>query len=192
MALSGGGAKGLAHIGVLRVLDDIGLQVDIVTGTSMGNIVGALYAIGYTPDEIERISLDTDWRQVFSDNLPRRSLGMEQKRWADTYMGSLPFRDGRPELPSGILTGQNVSRLLAGLTGLFPFRSPLLGESRLLSIPAGTEMFHFPAWASSGLWIQPGIGGIHRLGYPIRASSDHSLLAASRGLSQLATPFIAS
>jgi NTE family protein len=116
VALSGGGAKGLAHIGVLRVLDDIGLQVDIVTGTSMGNIVGALYAIGYTPDEIERISLDTDWRHVFSDDVPRRSLGMEQKRWADTYIGSLPFRDGRPELPSGILTGQNVTRLLAGLT----------------------------------------------------------------------------
>ena len=116
VALSGGGAKGLAHIGVLRVLDDIGLQVDIVTGTSMGNIVGALYAIGYTPDEIERIALATDWRDVFSDNVPRRSLGMEQKTWADTYIGSLPFRRGRPELPSGILTGQNVSRLLAGLT----------------------------------------------------------------------------
>ncbi len=75
--------------------------------------------------------------------------------------------------------------------GLFPFRSPLLGESRLISIPAGTEMFHFPAWASRFLWIQKRIGGIHRLGFPIRTSSDHGLLAASRGLSQLATSFIA-
>ena len=75
---------------------------------------------------------------------------------------------------------------------LFPFRSPLLGESRLLSFPAGTEMFHFPAWASLSLCIQKRIGGIHRLGFPIRASSDHGLLAAPRGLSQLATPFIAS
>ena len=116
VALSGGGAKGLAHIGVLRVLEDVGLQVDIVTGTSMGNIVGALYAIGYTPDEIERISLETDWRDVFSDNVSRRSLGMEQKRWADTYIGALPFRGALPELPSGILTGQNVTRLLAGIT----------------------------------------------------------------------------
>ena len=66
---------------------------------------------------------------------------------------------------------------------LFPFRSPLLGESRLLSFPAGTEMFHFPAWASLRLWIQRRIGGIHRLGFPIRASPDHSLLAAPRGLS---------
>ena len=82
-----------------------------------------------------------------------------------------------------------------GLTSLwfrlFPFRSPLLGESRLISIPAGTEMFHFPAWASRFLWIQKRIGGIHRLGFPIRTSSDHGLLAASRGLSQLATSFIA-
>ena len=75
--------------------------------------------------------------------------------------------------------------------GLFPFRSPLLGESRLISIPAGTEMFHFPAWASRVLWIQTRIGGIHRLGFPIRTSADHGLLAASRGLSQLATSFIA-
>jgi hypothetical protein len=74
---------------------------------------------------------------------------------------------------------------------LFPFRSPLLGESRLISIPAGTEMFHFPAWASLHLWIQPWIGGIHRLGCPIRISSDHGLLAAPRGLSQLATSFFA-
>ena len=75
--------------------------------------------------------------------------------------------------------------------GLFPFRSPLLGESRLISIPAGTEMFHFPAWASLHLCIQWRIGGIHRLGFPIRTSSDHGLLAASRGLSQLATSFFA-
>ena len=82
-----------------------------------------------------------------------------------------------------------------GLTSLwfrlFPFRSPLLGESRLISVPAGTEMFHFPAWASLHLWIQWRIGGIHRLGFPIRTSADHGLLAASRGLSQLATSFIA-
>ena len=82
-----------------------------------------------------------------------------------------------------------------GLTSLwfrlFPFRSPLLGESRLISVPAGTEMFHFPAWASRVLWIQTRIGGIHRLGCPIRRSSDHGLLAASRGLSQLATSFFA-
>jgi hypothetical protein len=74
---------------------------------------------------------------------------------------------------------------------LFPFRSPLLGESRLISFPAGTEMFHFPAWASLHLWIQRRIGGIHRLGFPIRISPDHGLLAAPRGLSQLATSFIA-
>ena len=61
----------------------------------------------------------------------------------------------------------------------------------LLSFPAGTEMFHFPAWASRCLWIQQRIGGIHRLGFPIRVSSDHGLLAAPRGLSQLATPFVA-
>lgn len=62
---------------------------------------------------------------------------------------------------------------------LFPFRSPLLGESRLISIPAGTEMFHFPAWASHCLCIQQWIGGIHRLGFPIRTSSDQRLVGNS-------------
>lgn len=116
VALSGGGAKGLAHIGVLRVLDAIGLQVDIVTGTSMGNIVGALYAIGYSPDEIEQLSLTVDWSHVFSDDVPLRALGIEQKTWARTYIGHIPLRNGRPELPSGILAGQNVTQLLAKLT----------------------------------------------------------------------------
>ena len=88
--------------------------------------------------------------------------------------------------PSPTHTGLTARRFR-----LFPVRSPLLGESQLLSFPAGTEMFHFPAWASRCLWIQQRIGGIHRLGCPIRASSDHGLLAAPRGLSQLATPFVA-
>ena len=73
---------------------------------------------------------------------------------------------------------------------LFPFRSPLLRESHLLSFPAGTEMFHFPALPSLHLWIQWRIDGFHRLGCPIRESPVHGLLAAHRGLSQLATPFI--
>ena len=85
---------------------------------------------------------------------------------------------------------------LTGLTytrfELFPFRSPLLRESRLISTPAGTEMFHFPAFTFFHLCIQRRIDGINRLGCPIRESPDHSLLAAYRGLSQLATPFIVS
>ena len=76
--------------------------------------------------------------------------------------------------------------------GLFPFRSPLLRESQLLSVPAGTEMFHFPALPSLHLWIQWRIDGFHRLGCPIRESPDHGLFAAPRGLSQLTTPFIGS
>ncbi len=116
LALSGGGASGLAHIGVLKVLAEIDLPVDYVTGTSMGNIVGGLYAIGYSASDIEQITLALDWQEVFSDNVPLRATGMEQKHWEGRYIGSLPLRDGRPELPSGILAGQNVGRLLSRLT----------------------------------------------------------------------------
>ena len=75
--------------------------------------------------------------------------------------------------------------------GLFPFRSPLLRESRLLSLPVGTEMFHFPTFPPPALCVQAGVMGNYALsGFPIRKSPDQSLLAAPRGLSQLATSFV--
>ncbi len=75
---------------------------------------------------------------------------------------------------------------------LFPVRSPLLGESRLISIPPGTEMFQFPGLAITGLCIQPVIDRSSLPGFPIRTSPDQRLLAAPRGFSQLSTSFIAS
>ena len=75
--------------------------------------------------------------------------------------------------------------------GLFRFRSPLLTESLLLSFPPGTEMVHFPGFASSAYEFSEGFSGFTGKGFPIRKSPDHCLLAALRGLSQLATSFIA-
>ena len=112
-------------------------------------------------------------------------------RSAKILIFDLPTAPYRRQTKTYNTTATTHTGLTSLWFGLFPFRSPLLGESRLISIPAGTEMFHFPAWASHSLFIQKWIGGIHRLGFPIRTSSDHGLLAASRGLSQLATSFIA-
>ena len=70
LTLSGGGAKGLAHIGILEAIDSAGLRVDCITGTSMGSIIGSLYAAGYSGKEIERIARDIDWNFLFSENLP--------------------------------------------------------------------------------------------------------------------------
>ena len=68
LVLSGGGAKGFAHIGVLKVLEEIGMPIDCITGTSMGSIVGALYAIGYSAEELEQLVGTTDWTRLFPTN----------------------------------------------------------------------------------------------------------------------------
>src|SRR5215475_3615600 len=79
LTLSGGGAKGLAHIGILKALDSAGLQVDYVTGTSMGSIIGALYASGYSADSIEKIARNIDWDILLTNSSSLHSLLMEEK-----------------------------------------------------------------------------------------------------------------
>ena len=74
LVLSGGGAKGFAHIGALKILDSLNIPVDYIVGTSIGAIAGAMYSIGYTGNQIEQIALKTDWEAMFSDQVPRRNL----------------------------------------------------------------------------------------------------------------------
>ena len=79
LTLSGGGAKGLAHIGILQALDSAGLKIDYITGTSMGSIVGALYAIGHSGKELEKISRKIDWDVLLTNSSSLRSMIMEEK-----------------------------------------------------------------------------------------------------------------
>src|ERR1700720_3431088 len=79
LVLSGGGAKGLAHIGILKAIDSAGLKIDYITGTSMGSILGALYAIGYSADSIEQITRHIDWDLLFSSQATMKSMIMEEK-----------------------------------------------------------------------------------------------------------------
>ena len=83
VVLGGGGAKGVAHIGVLKVLEDAGIPIDIVTGTSMGAIVGGLYAIGYSPDEIKEMVESQDWEMLLSDKVKRSHLLFPEKEKAE-------------------------------------------------------------------------------------------------------------
>jgi NTE family protein len=79
LALSGGGARGLAHIGVLKVLEELRVPVHCIAGTSMGAIVGGAYASGMSAKELERVSLDTDWDSVFRDQPPRAEVAVRRK-----------------------------------------------------------------------------------------------------------------
>src|SRR5881392_2596164 len=85
VTLSGGGAKGLAHIGILKAIDSAGLKVDYITGTSMGSIIGGLYAIGYSADSIEKIAHKTDWDLMLSNQSSLRSMIMVEKEEYGKY-----------------------------------------------------------------------------------------------------------
>jgi NTE family protein len=114
LVLSGGGAKGAAHIGVLKVIESHNIPIDYVVGTSIGAYVGGLYALGYSADEIENIMLNLSWDESYSDYIPRRLLSFEDKALRDKYNipMRLGIRDGQLQSPSGLLLGQSAGKLL--------------------------------------------------------------------------------
>ena len=116
VALSGGGAKGLAHIGVLKALEETGVPIDYITGTSIGSIVGGLYAIGYTPEMLADIARDMDWDALFSDAVPRRNQSAFQKLEERSSILSLPIRGRGVGLPAGLVQGQQVFQFLSRLS----------------------------------------------------------------------------
>jgi NTE family protein len=108
LVLSGGGAKGLAHIGVLKALDSAGLRVNYIAGTSMGSIIGAMYAAGYPADSIEKIARGINWDLLLSNQSQLRSYIMEEKPEFGKYALELPFENGRFKFSSGLLEGEEL------------------------------------------------------------------------------------
>ena len=94
IVLGGGGAKGAAHIGVLKYIEEIGIPVDYVVGTSMGSIIGGLYALGYSPNEIERLISNLDWSQYMSNSVERTDISSVDKQRRSTYLINIPFSHG--------------------------------------------------------------------------------------------------
>ncbi len=116
LVLSGGGAKGIAHIGVLKVLEEAGIPIDYIGGTSMGAIVGGLYSIGYTSRQLDSIVRAINWEEFLTDKVARRNLSMVEKDEDLKYLFSFPIRGKKITLPTGIVAGQNISRLFSRLT----------------------------------------------------------------------------
>jgi len=114
--LSGGGAKGIAHVGVLKVLEEVGLQPDVITGTSMGSIIGGLYSIGYTAGEISQLIETTDWNTILTNEIPSNQVIIRRKHEYNRYMLQMPIYDGKIGLPSGLIEGQKLSQLFSGLS----------------------------------------------------------------------------
>jgi len=115
IALSGGGAKGLAHIGILKAIDSAGLKVDYITGTSMGSIIGGLYAIGYSADSIEKMARKIDWDLLLTNQSSLRSLTMVEKKEYTKYAVELPWYNNNFRLPTGVFEGQELWLKLAEL-----------------------------------------------------------------------------
>ncbi len=116
LVLSGGGAKGLAHIGVIRAMEKAGLTPDYITGTSMGSIVGALYAIGYSADDIEEIVRNVDWDAILSNEIPLNQITYEEKSYYGRYIAELPVEGIKVGLPRGLIEGQKLSERLSRIT----------------------------------------------------------------------------
>lgn len=118
LVLSGGAARGLAHIGVLKALEEQGVRIDAIAGTSMGAVIGGLYASGYSIAELEQVALTMDWRQVLSDDPPRTDVPFRRKQDDRDFLikQRLSFRDdGSLGLPLGVIQGQNLALLLERL-----------------------------------------------------------------------------
>lgn len=115
LVLSGGGAKGLAHIGALKVIEEAGVHIDFIGGTSMGAIVGALYAAGYSAKELDSIFLITDFTGLIQDNLPRSAKTFYEKEDSERYTLTLPFNKFKISFPQAISGGQNIYNELVRL-----------------------------------------------------------------------------
>lgn len=119
LVLSGGGARGLAHIGILKVLDELDVKVDHIAGTSMGAVVGGLYAMGYSADEIEKMILNNQFNSIFTESVSRKDLYIGQKRWMPyaNYFFDLNNKF-QPSLPQALFSGSNL------INELFDFTYP--------------------------------------------------------------------
>ncbi|WP_106828545.1 patatin-like phospholipase family protein [Parabacteroides pacaensis] len=116
VVLSGGGAKGIAHIGALKVIEEAGIPIDYVIGTSMGSIVGGLYSIGYDAKMLDSLARNEKWSFLLSDQVLRQYMSLPERERADKYLVSYPFsKDKDKRLPTGLIKGQNLGILFAGL-----------------------------------------------------------------------------
>lgn len=116
LVLSGGGAKGAAHIGVIRAVEQAGIPIDYIAGTSMGAIVGGLYAMGYSTDELEQLVKMQDWEMLLSDKSPRKQLSPEQREHLGRYVLSVPLSKSAKPKMDGFVRGRNLGNMLARLT----------------------------------------------------------------------------
>jgi len=117
LVLAGGGAKGIAHIGVIKVLEEMRIPIDYIAGTSMGSLLGGYYASGIPSHRLEELALGLDWDDLFHDNPDRRDISFRRKKDDSTFLIDLPigFRDGKFTRPRGIIEGQKIDLFIKSM-----------------------------------------------------------------------------
>ncbi len=113
LALSGGGSLGMAHVGVLKVMEEAGLRPDYITGVSMGSIVGSLYAIGYRSDTLSNLFKTANWDLLLSNKLPENKVIFTEKKYFNNSIMSFPISSRKVRLPSGLIYGQQIEKMLS-------------------------------------------------------------------------------
>jgi NTE family protein len=166
LVLSGGGARGISHIGILRVLERERIPIDCIAGTSFGALIGGLYSLGYSADEIEAIILQQDWDILFTDAPERRLVSIFEHR-TYRYQGQLAFQGWSPELPTGLSGGQRLTEIIDYLT-----------TTRMLEAQNDFDRLPIPfrAVATNLLDGKPYIFKSGRMGEAIRASTAIPML----------------
>jgi NTE family protein len=113
LVLSGGGAHGIAHIGVIKVMEEAGLRPDYITGVSMGSIIGGLYSLGYSADSLEKILKSINWKLILSNKIPENKVLFLEKNHFSNSAISLPLTSRKVTLPSGLINGQQAENMLS-------------------------------------------------------------------------------
>lgn len=135
LALSGGGARGVAHVGVLKVLDEMRIPISCVTGTSMGAIVGGTFAVGTPPKRLEELVLDANWDEIFRDNPPRQDIAIRRKvdDFKTLFAPEFGVKDGGLALPKGVIAGVSIEAFFRVLA------QPAMGISDFRNLPIPYE-----------------------------------------------------
>ena len=116
VVLSGGGAKGVAHISALKVIEEAGIPVDIICGTSMGSLIGGLYSIGWSPKELDSLVRSQNWTFLLSDRTNQSLMNLSERRRENTYaLGHTITFGRRQQQGGGVLAGSNLAVLFENL-----------------------------------------------------------------------------
>ena len=116
VVLSGGGAKGFSHIGALKVIEEAGIPIDYIGGTSMGSIVGGLYAVGYDVPTLEKITVEQNWDRIIKDEIPRKFMPLDKRINERHYLMTFPYKDGQVKVKRSYADGIYVNMLLTRMT----------------------------------------------------------------------------